>query len=222
MQADEMVRRSDLLRKQSTLDVVTVLWYGIVAITAMAMGMFGHSIVLIGFGADSIIYTVSALLVVLRFRGKLAGEKAGDGQASAERRLFFVLGVLFFLLGLYILNEAGSRLFYREHPDSLIPGLILSIAAFFGAAVLSVLKLLTARDLDSKPLRNEAKEDSLRCYLPIVLFLGIWLPLRHGFWWADPVASLLMIPFILREGWKAIEDSKRSLPGRQAIKSLSQ
>ncbi len=221
MAADGMVSKNDLLKRQSVLDIITAGWHGVAAITAIGIGIFGNSIVLIGFGADSIIYTVSALLVLWKFRGQAAAQRAGEAQVSPERRLFFVLGVLFFLLALYLLNEAGSRLFYRERPESLIAGLILSIATFLVIAILSVLKLLTAKDLDSRPLRIEAQENSIRCYLPIVLFFGLWFPLRHGLWWADPVAGLLMIPFILREGWKAIEDSKRSLSGRQIVKSLS-
>ncbi len=217
MEADGMVSRTDLLSRQSILDVISVTWHGIAAITAVGVGIFGNSIVLTAFGADTVIYTVSALLVLLRER---AAQNAGQGLAWDQRRLFFILGVLYFLLALYILNEAGSRLFYRERPDSLVAGLILAIVAFLAAVAFSVLKMLTAKDLESAELLLEAKENSIRCYLPVVLFFGLWLPLRQGCWWADPVAGLLMIPFILREGWKAIENSKRSLSGRNFTKPL--
>jgi divalent metal cation (Fe/Co/Zn/Cd) transporter len=115
---------------------------------------------------------------------------------------------MFFLLALYILNESGPRLFYREKPEKSSLGLALSISAVIITVVLAVLKLLTAKALESRTLRTDARETAVRCYLPLVLFFGLWLHASYAWWWADPAAALFMLPLIVREGWKAIEASK--------------
>jgi divalent metal cation (Fe/Co/Zn/Cd) transporter len=127
-----------------------------------------------------------------------------------ERKVLFTVGVAFFLLALYIMNESGSRLYYGEKPETSTIGLVLSVLSLVGMPILAVMKFRTARGLEIRALRIDAQETAVCTYLALTLFLGMSLNLWFGWWWADSVAALLMLPLIVREGWEAVEASKRA------------
>jgi len=200
----------DLLKKGVQLEYLTIGWYVIGALVAGVTGITTGSIVLISFGLVSIIGVVMAGMMLLGLRNELQGQKNREAHAAMERKVLFSVGVAFFLLALYIMNESGSRLYYGEKPETSIIGLVLSILSLVGMPILAVMKFRTARGLESKALRIDARETAVCTYLAITLFLGISLNAWLGWWWADSVAALLMLPLIVREGWEAIEGSKRA------------
>lgn len=207
MPLDRMQGRQ-ALRRTSALHYSSVSWSAAAAILAVTGGIIFDSIALVGFGLDSGLYTVAAAVALWRFHLKEEGRESGEEQRTTERRLIFIQGVLFFLLAVYVMNESGSKLFYRERSEAAAAGVAFSVLAVCIMAVLAAFKLLNAKVPDSGTLFSDARESAVRCYLPVMLFIGLWLPASRGWWWADPVAALLMVPFILREGWKALEDSK--------------
>jgi len=131
----------------------------------------------------------------------------------AERRALFVVGVSFFLLSLYIINESGSKLYYKEKSDESLFGLVLSMLSFIAIPVFAFMKLSAAKALESRALRADAIKTAVFILLPVLLFLGLGLRAWLGWWWADPVAALLMVPLIVREGWEAVEESKGNPSG---------
>jgi divalent metal cation (Fe/Co/Zn/Cd) transporter len=180
------------------------------ALVAGVTGIRTGSIVLIAFGLISILGLVMAGMLLLRLRNELQGQKSKEAYTRTERMVLFIVGVAFFLLALYIMNESGSRLYYREKPETSTVGLVLSVLSLVGMPILAVMKFRTARGLESRALRIDARETAVCAYLALTLFLGMGLHAWLGWWWADSVAALLMLPFIVREGWEAIEGSKRA------------
>ena len=75
-------------------------------------------------------------------------------------------------------------------------------------AVLAIMKFRTAKALNRRSLRADAVDTTAAAFLSVVLFLGLGLNSWLGWWWADPVAALLIVPFMFREGWGSIEASK--------------
>ena len=71
-------------------------------------------------------------------------------------------------------------------------------------------KRKTARDLDSKALAADAVETMVCAWLSIILLLGLGMNALWGWWWADPLAGLVMAGFIVKEGWEALEESNDS------------
>ncbi len=205
--------RTSLLKKGVLLEYVTIGWNVAEAIVAIVAGIIAGSIALVGFGLDSIIEIVAAGMLLWRLRLELQGQKTMEEHTIAERRALFVVGVTFFLLALYIVNESGSKLYYKEKSEESIVGLVLSILSLIAMPVLAVMKFRTAKSLESKALRADAVETAVCAYLSFALFLGLGLRTWFGWWWADPVAALLMVPLIVREGWEAIEESKGNASG---------
>lgn len=202
--------RTALLTRGVGLEYYAAGWRVIEAVVAVAAGIITGSVALIGFGLDSVIGGVTAGMLVWRLRHELRAVQAPEAYSITERKALFVSGITFFLLALYLLNESGSRLYYKEKPAESLVGLSLAAFSLIIMPALALMKLRVARALESRVLRVDAVETAIRMYLSFTLFLGLGLNAWLGWWWADPVAALLMIPFLFRAGWVAIEKSKEN------------
>jgi divalent metal cation (Fe/Co/Zn/Cd) transporter len=207
------VDRTALLKKGVLLEYTAIGWTVAAAIAAFVAGIVADSIALVSFGLDSVIVTVSAGMLLWRLRQELEGQKNKEDHTLAERRALFVVGISFFLLSLYIVNESGSKLYYKEKSDESLFGLVLSILSLIAIPVFAFMKLSASKALESKALRADAIKTAIFTSLPVLLFLGLGLRAWLGWWWADPVAALLMVPLIVREGWEAVEESKGNPSG---------
>ena len=200
--------RTDPEKKSLFADYFVVSCHAVTAALAVVIGIAAGSIALAGFGFASMVQAVVTGMRgrrnQLRARGILTTEK----QKNAERRTLFILGIVFFLLSLSLLNESGSRLFYKEKPETSVAGIVLSVLSFTALSVAAIFRFRLAHFLQREPLRAAARDSVLWCCLSVVLFLGLWLHQVRGWWWADPIASLCMLPFLMREGWNAVEESK--------------
>jgi divalent metal cation (Fe/Co/Zn/Cd) transporter len=207
------VDRTALLKKGVMLEYTAIGWTVAAAIAAFVAGIVADSIALVSFGLDSVIVTVSAGMLLWRLRQELEGQKNKEDHTLAERRVLFVVGVSFFLLSLYIVNESGSKLYYKEKSDESLFGLVLSILSLIAIPVFAFMKLSASKALESRALRADAIKTAIFTSLPVLLFLGLGLRAWLGWWWADPVAALLMVPLIVRGGWEAVEESKGNPSG---------
>ncbi len=212
--------RVDILKREAGLQYGTIGWHLVAAIAAIPAGGATGSISLIAFGIDSGIQALLAGMLLWRIRFDIRGRSGDEKYGAFKRRALFGIGIAFFLLALYILNESGSQLYYKEKPATSVIGLVLSILSFIVMAVLSVLKLRAAKVLESRMLRSDAAETAVRSYPPFVLFFGLWLHAGPGWWWADAVAALFMLPLIVREGWKAVEGSKGTSYDAESTKMI--
>jgi len=187
------------------LEYATVGWNVIEAVIAISAGIIAGSIALVGFGLDSIIEVTAAGVLIWRLRCELTCQH--DTHIGAERRALRVVGVTFFLLGAYVLYEAGVMLWQRHAPEVSVAGLVLAVASGLVMPFLGLRKRHVARHLGSKALAADAMETLICAYLSITLLVGLGLNAWLGWWWADPVAALAMLPLILHEGREAWTES---------------
>ncbi|HSL70939.1 MAG TPA: cation transporter, partial [Longimicrobiales bacterium] len=181
-----------------------VAYNGLEALVAIGAGLRARSIALVGFGLDSIIELAAAGVVLWRIRLEARGARAEE-VAGAEERVERFVGITFFLLALYVGFEAGSRLWRHEAPAESTIGIILAVASLLIMPTLALAKLRVARALGSAALRAEARETLACAYLSLTLLAGLIANAWLGWWWADPVAALLMVPWLVREGREAFE-----------------
>ncbi len=180
----------------------TVGWNCLEAVVALVAGWLAASIALEGFGLDSVIETISGLAVLWRFRRPPAEDE------RAERRAVQVIGLTFLALAAYVAYEAGADLWLRRVPRFSLPGFVLAILSLLVMPSLALAKRLTARQLGSRALEADSLETFLCAYLSGTLLLGLALNGLLGWWWADPVAALVMTVFIAREGIEALTESR--------------
>ena len=190
------------------LAILTIVYNLVEGLVSMGFGWADDSMALFGFGADSFIEVGSALLVLWRL-----GRGGGCAPAAAlqrERRATLGIGALFLLLAVGAGLGALFQLAARHHPDTTLPGLIISLASLAFMAWLWRAKLAAAKALDSRALEGDAA-CSLACIqLSVVLFAGSLLYLLLPvLWWVDGAATLVLSLLIAREGLGAIRAARQ-------------
>lgn len=188
-------------QKALFLEYFTVGWNLVEGVIAIVAGVLAGSIALIGFGLDSYIEIASAVVLIWRLR------KQGEEEELAERRAIFVVGVTFFALALYVTYESATKLIFHEQPAESLVGILLAIVSLIVMPLLAWQKRKVAAQLQSRALAADALETLACSYLSLTLLLGLGLNAWMGWWWADPLAALAMVYFLIREGWEALEEA---------------
>jgi divalent metal cation (Fe/Co/Zn/Cd) transporter len=185
------------------LVAATALYNAIEAVVAIVSGILAASIALVAFGLDSVIELAAAGVVLWRLRLELLAH--GDGRAEAgERRVLRLVGWTFLALAVYVLIVAGWTLWKREEPRESIVGIVLALFSLIVMPLIAWAKLRAARALRSRSLRAEALETLACAWLSLALLLGLVANAALGWWWADPLAALAMVPWLAREGREAL------------------
>lgn len=195
--------RERWLRHAHALVLATLTYNIIEAGIAVWFGLEAESIALFGFGLDSVIETAAglAMLRVLRLRSRALDEAAAD---RAEHRVHRFIGATFIALAGYVALQAGVDLWESSAPETSTVGIFLAVLSLVVMPLVSLAKLRAARELESKALRAEAKETLACSYLSLTLLLGLLANALANWWWADPAAALLMVPWLIREGLEGL------------------
>ena len=206
-QAVSLQRRRELHRRALWLEYFTVGWNVIEGVVAIGAGILAGSVALIGFGVDSSIEVISALGLLWRLR--TAGPTASVAEeSSAERPALYVVAATFFLLATYITYEAITALLSHEAPDRSTVGLVLSVLSLLIMPALAYMKQRTGLQMGSRALVADAAETWVCSYLSLALLAGVGLHALFGWWWADPVGALAMLPVILWQGWETLGEAR--------------
>ena len=200
-------RRIALHRRALWLEYSTVGWNAVEAVVAIGAGAVAGSVALIGFGADSAIEVISAVGLLWRLR-KAGPHAAVNEESAAEKRALYVVAVTFFVLAGYITWEAVRSLISREPPLTSPVGIILAVLSLLVMTGLASVKQRTGREMGSRALVADSKETWVCSYLSLTLLLGVGAYAVFGWWWADPVGALAMLPVILWQGWETLAEAR--------------
>jgi len=198
--ATDAVTRSQHLRRGILLEYLTIGWNLIEGIVAVASGTISGSIALIGFGIDSFIETSSGAILLWRLRA----EHRGQNAERVERKALKLVGVSFMLLAVYVAFDSIKALIEKEVPERSIVGIGIAVASLIAMPWLAHAKTEAAGNLNSAALRADSRQTSLCAYLSVILLGGLVLNALLGWWWADPIAALCMLPIIVKEGREAL------------------
>ena len=188
------------LRKRALwLSYFTVGYNILEGIISILAGSFAGSIALIGFGLDSFIESLSGSVMIWRFRksGKISLEE----EEKVERRATRLIGYSFFILGAYVLVESGKKLYLQEIPNPSLLGIIVAIASIIVMPILFYLKYQTGKAIGSRSLMADSKETLACVFLSIALLIGLTLNYLYGLWQADPIVGLVIVTFLIKEGY---------------------
>ncbi|MGM0574750.1 MAG: cation transporter [Myxococcota bacterium] len=187
-----------------TLVIATLAWNVVEAGVALWSGIRADSSALVGFGLDSVIESVAAVVLLWRLSVEARG---GDAEAveRAEGLVHKVVGVTFLVLATYVAGEAVWTLWEQKPPEESLVGIVLAAASLVVMPLVAWGKIRAAREIGSAALRAEAKETLACSYLSFALLLGLALNAAAGWWWADPAAALVMVPWLVHEGREGLE-----------------
>ncbi|MFQ5670006.1 MAG: cation transporter [Acidobacteriota bacterium] len=185
--------------------MATVVWNVVEGLISVAAGAVAGSVALIGFGIDSFVETASAAVVGWRVRAEQQGRSPED-TADLERKASRIAGTLLLGLAVYITLDAGRRLLgFGEAAEGSLLGIVLTAVSLVLMPAVGWAKLGMARALGSGALRADAYETIACAWLSFTTLLGLTLNAFLGWSWADPLAALVLVPLIVREGiegWK--------------------
>jgi divalent metal cation (Fe/Co/Zn/Cd) transporter len=192
--------RADTARLGEHLQYATILWNSAECVVALVAGFLAGSIALVGFGFDSAIEVTSSVAAVWRLRS----DRNEAVREAAERRTLRIIGACFLALAVYVGYGAARDLFTGEPPARSLAGIIIAALSLVVMPLLVRAKRRVAMKLRSGALEAEARQTRVCALLSAILLLGLGANAAFGWWWADPIAALAMLPFIAWEGWQAI------------------
>jgi divalent metal cation (Fe/Co/Zn/Cd) transporter len=186
--------RERLVARARLLAWLGIGWHAIEAAIAVGAGIAASSIALIGFGADSLIETLAGFVVLWLFTG------VRRGSVQAERRAQQLISVSFYVLAAYVASESIRTLVDGRHPETSWVG--VGLAAFTAATMplLASAKRRVGNKLHSSAAVKEASQTQLCAYLSVALLTGLLLNALVGWWWADPLAALVIAAIAAQEG----------------------
>jgi divalent metal cation (Fe/Co/Zn/Cd) transporter len=196
-----ILERTAVLRRGRRLEYFTIAWNVLEGLVAVVAGAIAGSISLVGFGIDSFIEVTSGSVLLWR----LSVDAEVQRREPSERRALRIVGVCFLLLAAYIASESVLDLWSRRAPEHSIPGIVLACVSLVVMPLLSRAKRKVGNALGSAAMRADAKQTEFCTYLSAILLAGLLLNAFFGLWWADPVAALIMVPIIAKEGIEGLQ-----------------
>jgi divalent metal cation (Fe/Co/Zn/Cd) transporter len=182
------------LKQGRRLEYITIVWNSLEGIIAVGAGILAGSIALVGFGVDSVIEVSSGAIILWRL---------GSGEHREQLALKLV-GMSFLALAAYIGFDAVKSLWLVEPPEASYIGIALAALSLVVMPVLARAKRKVASQLNSRAMHADSRQTDICAYLSAILLGGLTLNAVFGWWWADPVAALVMVPIIAKEGVDAL------------------
>ena len=195
MTATTADRRSTLQRRIRLIVAITIGYNLVEAIVALSAGVGSSSIALIGFGLDSTIEVLSAAAVAWQFTRR--------DPDRWEKGTLRVIAVAFFALAVYVGIASGAALLSGAAPEHSSVGIVLTAVSLAVMPFLSVLERRAGTELGSATAVADSKQTLICSYLSAAVLIGLVLNSLLGWWWADSIASLVIVVFAIREGLEA-------------------
>jgi divalent metal cation (Fe/Co/Zn/Cd) transporter len=199
--AELILDRQQIAQRGKRLEYFTIAWNTIEGLVAVVAGVFAASISLVGFGIDSFIEVTSGVALLWR----MSVDADVHRRKRNERLALRIVGICFVALAVYIGYESITGLVHKKVPESSLAGIILAVVALVVMPLLSRAKRRVGNELGSAAMKADAKQATFCTYLSAILLAGLLLNAAFGIWWADPVAALIMVPIIAKEGYDGIQ-----------------
>ena len=183
-----------LLRRGLRLEYLTLAWNVVGTMVVIGAAVNAGSVALAGFGIDSLIEIFASVVVIWQLR---------DVGKNRERRAMRLISIAFFALVIYVLGQSGRTLLLQLHPQTSTLGMVWLAATLIAMLLIAWGKHRVGKQLNNPVLLTEARVTLVDAYLAAAVLAGLILNSFFGWWWADPLAGLVIVYYGLREGWHA-------------------
>lgn len=185
-----------LLHRGLILEYATLSWNAVGTVVVIAAALAAGSVALAGFGLDSLIEIGASTVVIWELKG--------TGGADREFRALRAIGVAFIAVSFYVAAQAAFTLISGSHPGHSPLGLAWTAATCLVMLTLAAGKAQTGRALGNRTLQTEARVILIDAYLAAAVFVGLAFNAALGWWWADPLAGLIIVYYGIREAREAL------------------
>ena len=201
-------KRKQNLKEARSLQIWNVIYDIIEVVLSLIAGFTANSSALIGWGLDSTIEVISAGTLGWRLHGEIKGL---DERLVAKRKMttMYVIAISFALICLFISYDSITKLMSQETASWSTTGIVILIVSLGVNPILIYYKRMYGHKLDSPALLADAKDTFICLYQTVVVLIGLLLVKWLGWWWADPVAALLIVPYAAKEGWAAFIKARK-------------
>lgn len=209
----EHAEHAALVRLGVRIEVLTVLWMIVEAAISLGAGVIAGSALLIAFGVDSAIELVSGAILLWRLAVEAKEDREAGGAKTeqmdrAERRATWVVAIALVFLCLYVLITAIYGLVTQARPERSLVGLVVAAVAVLVMPVFGLSKRRLAVRLGSSALRGDAASSFTCAYMAGAVLLGVGLNALFQWWWAEAIASLLFLFWLVGETREALEEAR--------------
>jgi divalent metal cation (Fe/Co/Zn/Cd) transporter len=198
---DLIISREAAAHRGRRLEYFTIAWNSLEGLIGIGAGMIAGSVSLIGFGIDSLIEVTSGATLLWR----MSVDADAARRERNERLSLRIVGACFLALALYVAIEAVLDLGRKAAPERSVSGITLAVVSLIVMPVLSRAKKSVGNALSSAAMKADARQTDFCVYLSAILLVGLVLNATLGWWWADPVAALVMVPLIAKEGFEGVK-----------------
>ena len=197
---EDAIRQQIVLRGKR-LEYFTIGWNTLEGLVAVIAGAVAGSVSLVGFGTDSLIEVISGTALLWR----MAADADAESRERKERLSLRIVGLCFLVLAAYVTVESVSDLIKKNAPEDSIPGIVLACVSLVVMPLLSRAKRKVGAELGSRAMQADARQTDFCLYLSAILLVGLVANATLGWWWADPLSALIMVPIIVREGLQSMK-----------------
>jgi divalent metal cation (Fe/Co/Zn/Cd) transporter len=190
--------QSSLLKRGLLLEYLTLGWNVVGVFIVIVAAFAARSVALAGFGLDSLIEIFASVVVVWQLTG------AG---LQRERKALRLIGIAFLLLVIYILAQLVYLFVTGIRPATSPGGIVWLAITCIAMLLLAWGKRITGQQLKNEVLLTEGKVTLVDAYLAGSVLIGLVLNALLGWWWADALASLVIVYYGIREGWHALHEA---------------
>jgi len=199
MIATDHSNRAAAVLSGKRLEYFTIIWNLMEGIVSLLAGLFAGSISLVGFGVDSFIEVASGTIVLWR----MAVDRDIAHRQRNEDLALKLVGFSFLGLAGCLVFQSIVRFADQKAPQHSLAGIAIAILSLIVMPLLSRAKRKVATQLKSSAMAADARQTDFCAYLSAILLAGLLLNFAFGWWWADPVAALIMASIIGNEGINA-------------------
>ncbi|GHO84049.1 cation transporter [Dictyobacter formicarum] len=195
-----------LIKRGLLLEYLTLSWNVVGVVIVIVAAIAARSVALAGFGLDSLIEIFASVVVVWQLTGV---------NQQRERQALRFIGIAFIALVIYILAQLLYTLLTGTHAVTSMGGIAWITATFIAMLLLAFGKRMTGQQLQNEVLLTEGRVTLIDAYLAGAVLVGLVLNALFGWWWADPLASLVIVYYGIREAFHALRESAQS--GEQSL-----
>lgn len=199
--------RETNLKRGIRVEIASLVYNLIEVVVSVTVGLLTGSAALVSWGLDSTVEATSAATLIWRLKGE---KDAGDKRTVLHRKkvALYVVACAFWIVVAAILYEAVSAFISQEAPGFNWWGIAILFVSLAVNPLLAWGKYRYGKRLDSPALKYDAKDTLICEYQTIVVLVGIGLTQWMGWWWADPIAALLIVPYVAWEAFEATKDAR--------------
>lgn len=197
-----------LYKEALNLEYFTVGYNVLEAFLSIFFGASAGSIALVGFGLDSIVESLSGLILIWRLQKHNVYSE--NEEMASEKRAIKLVAATFFILAAYVLYESVKKLIFIEVPETSLAGIVIAVFSIVIMPVLSFKKRNLGIKINSKALVADSKETLVCAFLSVSLLLGLTMNYFFGFWQADPMVGLIVVAFLIKEGRESWEEANEN------------